>query len=155
MQQDFAAAAPLWREFFFRPQPAGPLISSEGVDSSRKALLRVAVDGSMRAGAFPEAWEICRQQLDQFEHVPAAGAQAPAPLWEDPSDPLVAVTEDRWIQGRLLQLWTAAPAGLRAEIDRAVEQSLAATAALPDRAAQLPRWDAFLQRFAWHPKTVP
>ena len=151
MQRDFAAAAPLWREVFFTPQPAGPLVWSEGVDPTRKAMLRVAVDGSMKAGAFPEAWEVCRHQLDHFDQMPAAVAPSPAPLWEDPSDPLVAVTEDRWMQGRLLTLWTAAPAGLRAEIDRAVEQSLAATQALSDRATQVVRWDAFLQRFAWHP----
>ena len=85
MRRDFAAAAPLWQEI---ATIAGPLPRS-------KALLGVAFDNQLAAGAVAEAWQSLKALLD----MPPSGPGDDDWLSDDLADPTLVVSEPRWIQG--------------------------------------------------------
>ena len=136
MRRDFAAAAPLWREI---TEVAGPLPRS-------KALLSIALDNQLAAGAVADAWRACRGML---ELSPAAETDDDW-LIEAVSDPMLAVSEPRWLRGRLADLLERAPPAVRHEIDAFANASLEAArrADGPDRLTELLRIETV---FAAHP----
>ena len=165
LEHDFAAAAPLWRE----------AVSLSGSSAAAVVALRASVDGFLRSGDLPQAWEAARQLLARAapgtraaagEEEPRAVAEngrsveaAAGGLIADGADPALRVCQDRWIQGRLADLFRKAalpdtPPGLRAEIDAFVAAESAATLAQPsstgtawDRSAAL---RLFIERFGTH-----
>ena len=111
MRRDFAAAAPLWREI---SETAGPLPRS-------KALLCIAIDNQIAAGAVDEAWRSCRALL---ELPPAVGADDDW-LIGDVADPALVIAEPRWLRGRIGDLLAKASPALHREIDTFVAAALA------------------------------
>lgn len=136
MRRDFAAAAPLWREI---ADTAGPLPRS-------KALLGIAIDNQLAAGAWADAWHACRGVLEQ----PPASETDDDWLIESVTDPALAVSEPRWLRGRIGDLLERASPELRQEIDTFIAALLetARRADSRDRVAELTRIETV---FAVHP----
>ncbi len=139
MRRDFAAAAPLWREI---ADTAGPLPRS-------KALLGIAIDNQIATGAVADAWRACRGVLE----LPPAVATNDDWLVESMTDPALAVSEPRWLQGRIGQVLERAPPELRREIDAFVAATLDAARRADgrDRVAELVRIETI---FAAHPSAA-
>lgn len=139
MRRDFAAAAPLWREI---ADKAGPLPHS-------KALLGIAIDNQLAAGALDGAWRAGRRLLD----MPPARDTDDDWLVESVADPAIVVSEPRWLQGRIQDLLSRAAPALRGEIDAFVagEIDAARRGAGPERLAALMRLETV---FAGHPGAV-
>ena len=124
LERDFAQAAPLWREG----------VALSGSPAAADGVLRTTVDGFLRSGDLPQAWEALRQLLTQTSSVvaveagPGLAAQAsPAGgLITDGTDPQLAVTPTRWLHGRLAELCAKAPPTLRSEVDAFAARALAA-----------------------------
>ena len=136
MRRDFAAAAPMWREIV---DTAGPLPRS-------KALLGIAIDNQLAAGAVSDAWRSCRGLLD----LPPARETDDDWLVDNVADPAIVVSEPRWLQGRIHDLVARASPELRREIDAfvAAEIDAARRAEGPERMAALMRLETV---FGGHP----
>jgi len=167
LQRDFAQAAPLWRDAVaLSDSPATAIV-----------VLRSTVDGFLRTGDVPQAWEAMQQLLIHADSIAAdspvetdqrAGTRATAGgglvgegLWSDgrASDGLVsdgadaqlALAPTRWIRGRLAELFAKAPPPLRTELDAFVaRQSAAALADAIPASDRLPRLREFIERFGRH-----
>jgi hypothetical protein len=155
LQRDFAQASPLWRE----------AVALSGSPAAAIVALRAAVDGFLRSGDLPQAWEAMRQLLA------AADAVAPGTTLEngqtiepnaaadgmvvDGGDSHLAVAPARWIQTRLTELFAKAEPPLRAELDAfATRESAAALAAAVPAADRLPRLRQFIERFGRHERAI-
>ena len=129
LEHDFAQAAPLWRE----------AVTLSGSPATAVVTLRTTVDGFLRSGDLPQAWEAFQQLLKQtssasaavaLEHGPGFAVQAPVDgLIADGSDPQLTVAPARWLQGRLAELYAKAPPTLRAELDAYAAGELTAVVA--------------------------
>jgi len=141
MRRDFAAATPLWHTLV---EVAGPLPRS-------KALQCVAIDNLLAAGSFADAWAACRTLLE----LPPATPGDDDWLIDDVADPRLVVSEPRWVQGRLRDLWTKAPPAVRREMDvtlgAAVDRARDAAAAEGDPVNALTR---VATQFAAHPAGI-
>ncbi|NDC63687.1 MAG: hypothetical protein EBZ59_06825 [Planctomycetia bacterium] len=143
MRRDFATAAPLWRE----------AVAGDGASDSARGTLRVVVDGFLKSGDLSQAWEAWRSTTPA--RVAPAGVPAePVTLVDDSSDPRLALTESRWLQGRLAELLERADPALRASIDAFAEQSLAEAVAATDPATRTAGLEAFIERFGRHPAAM-
>ena len=159
LEHDFAQAAPLWRE----------AVALSGSPASAVVSLRTAVDGFLRSGDLPQAWEAFQQLLKQTSSASASAAvslepgpgfavQAPTDgLIADGFDPQLTVAPTRWLQGRLTELYAKASPTLRAELDEYAAGELtavmAATAGQPagTRAGeQLVKLRKFVELFGVH-----
>jgi outer membrane protein assembly factor BamB len=121
LEQDFARAAGLWRE----------AVALSGSPRDAATVLRTAVDGFTRLGDMPQAWEAARGLLTRpaDEAVDGAGPEpAAALLVSDGADPHLAVAPQRWLQGRLADLFAKAEPPLRGELDAFVAEQCAAAA---------------------------
>jgi len=155
LQRDFPAAAPLWRE----------AVAMSGSSPAAVVVLRASVDGFLHSGDLNQAWEAAGELLAHatasgcvlFEGGPAGPQAAAESLIADGDDPALQVAPDRWLQGRLAELFGKAPQPLRAEMDAFVarESSAGAVAApadgpgpagLPDRIGDRPERIARLRR---------
>ncbi len=116
MDQDFAAAAPLWRQ----------CLEAGGLTPTARTVVRRAIDGFLQAGDLAEAWAACRMLVTDADREAEAD-----PLVDDGREPRLRITERRWLGGRLADLAMRAPADLRQEIGTALgaEVEAAATAA--------------------------
>ena len=124
MRRDFGAAAPLWREI---TEAAGPLPRS-------KALLCVAIDNLLAAGALDDAWRTCRELL----RLPPSPEGEEGRMVEDLADPALVVAEPRWLGGRITELLSKAPTAVREDVDAFVAAELsAARQAEPAEAAEV------------------
>jgi len=110
--RDFAAASPLWRD----------CLPAEGLTPATHAAIRAVIDGFLDAGNLPEAWAAWRELFRRGRDA------APGPV-ADGGDARCVVTEPRWLRGRLDRLWQHADAPLRAEIEAALADELAAATA--------------------------
>jgi outer membrane protein assembly factor BamB len=151
LQRDFAQAAPLWRE----------AVALSGSPATAIVVLRATVDGFLRTGDLPQAWESLQQLLAQADVAatgptlengqmiePQAGADG---LVVDGINPHLATAPARWIQGRLAELFVKAEPPLRAELDAfAARESAAALVAAGPAADRLPRLRRFIERFGRH-----
>jgi outer membrane protein assembly factor BamB len=139
MRCDFATAAPAWRDVWQveARRPGGP-------SSGARAVLRAAVDGFLQSGDLAAAWEPARELLAVDE--PLIG-DPPVP---DPIDEALAVTEDRWLGGRLAELAIRGPEPLRHQIDAAVAAALARTVD-GDGDVRLERLERLVGRLGNHP----
>lgn len=136
MRRDFAAAAPIWREAL-----------ADGAALPRSAaMLRLAVDRFLEAGDLPSAWAACRECLGG--DVERDGEQ----VVEDASDAALAVSESRWVQGRLSTIREQAPPELRAELDAFVADR--ARRLLESGGADADAFGGFVAAFGFHPAAV-
>ena len=125
LEHDFAQAAPLWRE----------AVALSGSPATAVVTLRTTVDGFLRTGDLPQAWEAVRQLLVQTSASAASLAMEPGSgfaatastdgLIADGTDPQLAVTPTRWLHGRLAELFGKAPPTLREELDAFAKSELA------------------------------
>ena len=136
MQRDFAAVAPLWREA-----------------ASSRTVLRLAIDGLIKMGDLPQAWEAC-QQLIAGPPANADRFSETSGLVDDALDSRLSSTEGRWFQGRLTELISLAQPALKAAIDESAEQSLAAALGLPDPLERVEQIGFFIERFGRHPTAL-
>lgn len=151
LQRDFTQASPLWRE----------AVSLSGSPSTAIVALRATVDGFLRTGDLPQAWEAARQLLAYDESAEAgkvlenglvsAAITDAAGLIADGADPLLSVTPARWMQGRVATLFAKAPPALRGEMDAFMANESAAAAVATDRVAGLRR---FIERFGRHDRSL-
>jgi outer membrane protein assembly factor BamB len=170
LQRDFAQAAPLWRE----------AVALSGSPATAIVALRSTVDGFLRTGDLPQAWEAMQQLLTHADSVAAepplgtgqtAGARTAADgamgnglagdglmsegMVIDAADSQLTLAPARWIQGRLTELFTKAPPPLRAELDAyAARQSAAALATAIPASDRLPRLRQFIERFGRHERAL-
>lgn len=112
------------------------LESLAGRDEERAAARRLTVSHHLAAGALGEAWQVLLKTVDE-------------PLPAEWLGDEVRVTPRRWIAGRLQEVWTAADARLRSEIDEVIV-ARAGGQSVEDSAAV----EAFLRVFGFHPATV-
>jgi outer membrane protein assembly factor BamB len=128
IEEDFSRASGLWRE----------AVALSGTPRDAAAVLRMAVDGFTRLGDMPQAWEAMRELLTQpaDEAVAGVGPEPAVPqLVSDGADPHLAVTPQRWLQGRLADLSTKGSTDLRAELDAFITEQFVAAAPPPAVAA--------------------
>ncbi len=132
MERDFPAASPLWKD-----------AAALAADAATKAsVLRVAVDGFLKARDPATAWQAFRRLADE---PPVADSS-----FIDPADPAVVSTGDRWLRGRLMEILAMATeatppsATLRREIEETVRRQLDRAAEATDPIAAI---DRFLRRF--------
>jgi outer membrane protein assembly factor BamB len=160
LQRDFAQASPLWRE----------AVALSGSPATAIVALRATVDGFLRSGDLPQAWEAMQQLLAQadtaataptlengqpVEPHAAADGLAGEGLVVDGIDPHLAVAPARWIQGRLAELFAKAEPPLRTELDAfAAGESAAALAAAGPAADRVPRLRGFIERFGRHERAL-
>ena len=133
LERDFAAASPVWAARAAVPQG--------------RPTLRVVVDGLIRAGDLPAAWETFRRTLLP----PTAPAGGATDLVTDPGDRNVSLQETRWMQGRFRRLLARADPPLRAQIDSFVAEELRAAEALMPAGERVDRLTAVAERFEGHP----
>jgi len=128
LEQDFDRAAGLWRE----------AVALSGSPRDAATILRTTVDGFMRLGDTPQAWEALRGLLTRPADE-AAGDSGPEPasslLVVDGADPHLAVAPQRWLQGRLADLFAKASPPLRGDVDAFVAEQFAAAASPAGAAA--------------------
>lgn len=160
LQRDFAQASPLWRE----------AVALSGSPVTAIVALRATVDGFLRSGDLPQAWEAMQELLAQsdtaaasptlengqpVEPLAAADGLAGEGLVVDGIEPHLAVAPARWIQGRLAELFAKAEPPLRAELDAfAARDSAVALAAAGPAAGRVPRLRAFIERFGRHERAL-
>lgn len=132
MERDFPAASPLWKE-----------AAASAADAAMKeSVLRVAVDGFLKARDPATAWQAFRLLADE---PPAADTS-----FVDSADPAVVSTGDRWLRGRLMEILAMSSEGtppsveLRREIEETVRRQLDRAAEAADPVAAI---DRFLHRF--------
>ena len=151
LQRDFAQASPLWRE----------AVALSGSPPAAIVALRATVDGFLRTGDLPQAWEALQQLLAQTGAAtagltleqgmePEANATVDG-LIADGSDPQLAVSPARWIRGRLAELFAKATPPLRAELEAFAAQEFAAAGAA---AEPMPRLREFIDRFGRHERAL-
>jgi outer membrane protein assembly factor BamB len=139
MQHDFPAAARAWSEL---PGPSGQTATPAG----GAAVARMAVDGFLHTGDTVAAWNSLRPLLATWPD-----AREPEEAFADPADQPLVISSDRWLQGRLVRLATAADASLRAAIDEActaLVRDAAMTSGLPLRQRRL---EVACERLGRHP----
>ena len=135
MQRDFAAVAPLWRDALRSTTP------DRGDPSLvMRTAIRAATDGFLRNGDFDAAWAAVQELL--FGGPPAAATD----LVRDSADPSLAVSEERWLRGRVAEIFARAPAALRAEMENAEAEAVAAAAADRDAGVRLARLERLADR---------
>jgi hypothetical protein len=150
LRRNFPAAAPLWRE---------AVEAGDSPDATR-AMLRIVIDGFLRAGDLAQAWEACSLALARLPPAEPSDPQRPLrgtegrPLVEDASDPRLASIEDRWLRGRIADLVARADPAVRGRIDEAADAALAAAMAAADRTACVAELQAVIDRFGRHPSAV-
>ena len=138
LDRDFNAAIPIWNAHVAKAPSA----------AADRSMLRAIVDGHLRGGDLPSAWAAFRRCLD----LPwAPPADADAAFVSDRADPLVSVSEARWVEGRLQQFLAAAQPDLRREIDTFVGAQLAAAEALLPVPERVDRLTALAEWFTGHP----
>lgn len=118
MSRDFQTAARHWADFPARE-----------ATSAAPAVSRMAVDGFLAVGDASAAWQNLEPLLASASDTDTAAGSEPFP---DPADSAVAITADRWIQGRLMRVFAAADTELRGRIDAACEAMVTAALATPD-----------------------
>ena len=148
LDRDFGEAAGLWRE----------AVALSGSPRDAATTLRTTVDGFLRLGDLPQAWEALRPLLSPAAARGAGGADAESSLLvADGADPQLAVAPQRWLQGRLADLFAKASPSLRAELEQYAAS--AARVALADPidggraeslAARLATLREFIDRFGRH-----
>jgi outer membrane protein assembly factor BamB len=100
LRRDFAAAAAPWRQW----QAAGVAAAT------RPDVVRVVVDGFLRAGEPALAWSACRElPMDTVD-------VGPVDLLADPSDAALEVRPDRWLDGRLSEIVARGSVELRGQV---------------------------------------
>jgi len=159
LQRDFPQAAPIWRE----------AVALSGSPATAIVALRATVDGFLRTGDLPQAWEALQQLMafsapgepdTVFENgasVELAGAADG--LVVDGADQRLCVAPVRWIQGRLAEMVAKAAPPLRAELDAFAARELAAAmvaapAAGGGKADRITRLREFVERFGRHEKAL-
>ena len=168
MQRDFAQAAPLWRE----------AVALSGSPTTAMVALRAAVDGFLRTGDLPQAWDAMQQLLTQSDAaaaepmletgqvaesqsaVDSSGLDGPGMdgMVVDGSDAQVALAPARWIRGRLAELFAKATPPLRVELDAFAAR--ASAVALADAPAggiprdRMTRLRQFIERFGSHDRAL-
>jgi len=138
LERDFAAAVPLWNARLANGSRSVP----------ERSMLRLIVDGHLRSGDVAAAWATFRRCLDV---APTGSAGQDAALVTDGADPLVAVSEGRWVEGRLRQFMASASPALREEIDGFVAERIAAAEAVLPVPERVERLTALADWFAGHP----
>jgi len=138
MERDAAVATAMWRDM--PPPGAAPAVARRAV--------RAAIDGLIATREYARAWEACRTLI---ESRPDDGMDAV--LIDDAADPDLAMTEARWIRGRLARLLAAAPAEQRLAIDADAERLLAAAGAADAAGANESLAD-FIEHFGRHPTAI-
>jgi len=159
LQRDFAQAAPLWRE----------AVALSGSPTAAVVALRATVDGFLRTGDLPQAWEAMQQLLTHSDSIAAgttlassltADSQAAADaqgidgqgidgLVVDGADSQLTLAPARWIRGRLAELFAKAQPPLRAELDAFAARASDGTAR--DRMTSLRQ---FIDRFGSHDRAL-
>jgi outer membrane protein assembly factor BamB len=141
----FAAAAPVWR---------GSLAAG-GADLAATASyarqVRIACDGYLRAGDIDNAWWACQEAIALAERESQIPADDGPGVAEDPADRSLSSAGQRWLHGRIADLLTRAPADLRTQIDRRVDEALLAIEAESDPLVRTRRLESFLTIFGSHP----
>ena len=177
LQRDFAQAAPLWRE----------AVALSGSPTTAFVALRTSVDGFLRTGDLTQAWEAMQMLLAHADAVSAA-TPGTGPMAEphaavdgsmgdgmivDAADSHVSIDPERWIRGRLAELFAKATPPLRAELDAfAARESANALVAVPPAADgtsggangshppggvsrdRLARLRQFIERFGSHERAI-
>jgi outer membrane protein assembly factor BamB len=138
LERDFAAAVPLWNARLANGSRSAP----------ERSMLRLIVDGHLRSGDVAAAWATFRRCLDV---APTGAAGQDAGLVTDGADPLVSVSEGRWVEGRLRQFISSASPALRQEIDGFVAERIAAAEAVLPVPERVERLTALADWFAGHP----
>ena len=138
LERDFAAAVPLWNARLANGSRSTP----------ERSMLRLIVDGHLGSGDVAAAWATFRRCLDV---APTGAAGQDAGLVTDNADPLVSVSEGRWVQGRLRQFMFRASPALREEIDGFIAERIAAAEAVLPVPERVERLTALADWFAGHP----
>lgn len=143
MQRDFATAARAWANFPGRGAP--------GVRPAGGAVVaRMAVDGFLDAGDPAAAWANLRPLLAAWP-----GAEAADQVFADATDPALAITLDRWLQGRLARVTAAADEPLRQAIDEACAAVVREAATSSDPQLRQRRLEMACERLGRHPAAEP
>lgn len=138
LERDFAAAVGFWNA----------RLATNSRSAPERSMLRLIVDGHLRSGDVAAAWATFCRCLDV---APTGAAGQDAALVTDGADPLVSVSEGRWVQGRLRQFMSSASPALRKEIDYFVAERIAAAEALLPVPERVERLTALTDWFAGHP----
>jgi outer membrane protein assembly factor BamB len=139
LRRDFPAASKEWQTW---SEAADPSAASPDV-------VRVAVDGFLKAGEVAAAWRAFRGML-------AADDQPDRrPLIDDPSDPSLEVLPDRWIRGRFAEIVSRASETVRADIAARASDIVAAAIAVPEPQRRLRRLHDVIDRLGDHPMAEP
>ena len=147
LRSDFAKAAPVWRD----------VVAMSSSPLTVAVALRTSVDGFLRTGDLPQAWEAMQQLLatsnwrrDAQDRSAPDLETAADPLVADGTDPALSLTPSRWEQGRLADLLAKAPPAVRAEIEAfSSREAAAALASISSAPAGIGRVEklAILRRF--------
>ncbi len=139
MEHDTSLAGTMWPSLV--QLDSSPAIVRRG--------LRCAIDGLLKAGNVAEAWQACRQLLDDPRWPPAADLVA------DGRDPLLKVRESRWIQGRIGEIVARGGADVGSAVDAFIKARLAALRQRPEGApaetSHLAALDFLVECFGRHP----
>lgn len=159
LQKDFPQAASIWRE----------AVALSGSPATAIVALRATVDGFLRTGDLPQAWEAIQQLMafsasgvadTVFENgVAMEPAGAAEGLVADGADQHLVVAPVRWIQGRLAEMFARAAPPLRAELDAFAAREfavamVAAPAAGGGEADRIGRLRDFVERFGRHERAI-
>lgn len=130
MEEDPSIAETVWPE----------LLSLEPSPTLVGRGLRLAIDSLVASGRLSQAWQACRSLMERA----AAVENDPRLLVPDGRDARLMVRESRWIQSRLADIQSRAPADLRGEIKAFAEMLLRkindGDAAPADRRVRLDRF---------------
>jgi hypothetical protein len=141
LDRDFGQAAALWRE----------AVALSGSRRDAAATLRTVVDGFVRLGDLAQAWEPLRMLLDDAAAEPSAATGAAAnTLVADGADPHLAVSANRWLQGRLATLFAGAAPSLREELDRHAATAAAQHAQGDAGGSRIDSLRQFIDRYGRH-----
>jgi len=140
MRRDFSQAAPSWRD----------AVALSGSSATATVVLRTAVDGFLSGGDLPQAWDAL-ERLFGLE-TPAADAGLADGLVADGADPHLDVAPDRWLRGRLADLFARAEPPLRATIDAFVGREAEAALAAARAADRVPLLRRFIDRCGGCPR---
>ena len=142
LDRDFAQSAGLWRE----------AVALSTSPQEAATTLRTAVDGFVRLGDLPQAWEALQTLLAAPTDEAADDAPGPAgsALVPDGADPQLAVAPDRWLHGRIAGLFAAATPALRQELDASAHAAARAAEEPSGRRGRSEPLRQFIDRFGRH-----
>ncbi len=140
--RDFAAVAARWPTL--RSASTAALATPASV---MPGVARMMVDGWLAEGNAEAAWDVWRDLLE-------AAPEEPVNLIQDPAEPGLSLTSDRWLASRLAALVTAASPQLRRTIEGACSAAVDTAARLDPTRARQRRLERLMERLGRHPAAL-